>query len=379
MTVKTPNMSLPESTINVDSGLTWEQNLNAALTLIDSHNHSPGNGVPIGPSGININASLSFNNNSATNLISAVFSPQVSLATLNAVYVSGANLFYNDGNGNVIQMTSGGLVNATSSGISSGSNSASFVSSVLVVNAASTTPANVQCGSVLLGNNSAGSKYLTLAPPAAMGSNYNLTLPALPGASGNFLTCDTSGNISAVTAVDNSTLQVSTNTLKVKNQGIQQANLAPRTTGSTVAAGGVAISSSSGAFNTSSLSFTPVTNLSVTITTTGRPVWVGLVSDGGGTSPAFLGALWASGTPNPIEADFNIKNGALQIASYALNVGAPSSSTTNRIYVPVSALCTLDTGVNGSPGTYTYTVNALASSGSVSAECWYAQLIAYEI
>ena len=55
----TPNMNLPESIVNVDSGLTWEQNLNKSLTIIDGHNHTTGYGVPIPPAGLNINSDLS--------------------------------------------------------------------------------------------------------------------------------------------------------------------------------------------------------------------------------------------------------------------------------------------------------------------------------
>jgi hypothetical protein len=53
-----------------------------------------------------------------------------------------------------------------------------------------------------------------------------------------------------------------------------------RTTGTSVAARGVAISDSSGNFNTTSTSNVDITNNSVTITTSGRPVFVGIVPDG---------------------------------------------------------------------------------------------------
>ena len=44
MSVLTPQMNLIQSTVNVDSGLTWELNLNASLSIIDGHNHTPGSG-----------------------------------------------------------------------------------------------------------------------------------------------------------------------------------------------------------------------------------------------------------------------------------------------------------------------------------------------
>lgn len=206
MSTISPNMNLPISTIAVDDGTTWETNLNAAESIIDSHDHSPGKGVQITPGGISINTDLSFNSNSATAMKAVVFTPQASLATLNAVYSIGSDLYYNDASGNAVQITKSGAVNSTSSGIASGTATASFVAGVLVVNAAPLTPANIQGASVLLGNNSASTKFLTLAPPSAMAANYGITLPALPAASNTFVTIDTSGNMGATTTIDGSTI-----------------------------------------------------------------------------------------------------------------------------------------------------------------------------
>ena len=74
------------------------------------------------------------------------------------------------------------------------------VSSVLVVNANTNKPANIQAGSILLGNNITSSNYLTLQPPAAMAANYPLTLPSTPVAT-SFMQLDTSGNMSASVSV----------------------------------------------------------------------------------------------------------------------------------------------------------------------------------
>ena len=200
MSTVSPNMGLLISTIGVDSGLSWEQNLNASLTTVDGHDHSPGKGVAIQPAGISITSALSFNNNAATNLSAATFVTQASPPANQSIYFSGVDLWAADGAGNHVQITSGGAINATSSGISSGTATASFVSSVLVVNAAANTPANIKGGSLLLGNNTAGTNYLTLAPPSAMAANYTLTLPSIPGSS-SFLGVDTSGNISGIAAV----------------------------------------------------------------------------------------------------------------------------------------------------------------------------------
>lgn len=198
MSYLSPNMNLLGITIGVDSGLTIEQNYNANVATLDGHNHASGSGVQINPAGLLINTDLPFGTNNATALRTARFIAQASALAgaldLGCIYVSGVDLWYNDVSGNQIQLTSGGLVNATSSGISSGSASATFISSVLTVLAASTTPANIKCASLLLGNNSAGTNYLTLAPPSSMASSFGLTLPSVPAAI-SLLQIDTSGNI----------------------------------------------------------------------------------------------------------------------------------------------------------------------------------------
>ncbi len=198
MSVTTPNMNLIQPTVGVDTGLTWENAQNTNATTIDLHNHTPGYGVQITPLGLNINSDLTFNGNNAIALRSSRYQVQSAVfsasADIGCVYVVGVDLYYRDINGNNVQITSGGTVNATSSGISSGSATASFVGGVLVVNAAANTPANVQAGSILLGNNSAGSKFLTLSPPNSMAANYQVFLPSIPSHL-SVLTLDTSGNI----------------------------------------------------------------------------------------------------------------------------------------------------------------------------------------
>lgn len=204
MAVLTPNMSLIQPVIGTDTGLTWEQAANANSQTVDQHNHSPGQGVPINQTGFVLTGDFSFLNFNATALRSSRYTPQTAplagATDLGCLYVSGVDLWFNDVSGNQVQMTSGGAVLATSSGISSGTATASFSSGVLVVLAASLTPANIKGGSLLLGNNIASSKYLTLSPPSAMAANYGLTLPAIP-VSTKFLTLDTSGNIATASSI----------------------------------------------------------------------------------------------------------------------------------------------------------------------------------
>lgn len=371
MTVNTPNMNLPQSTVNVDSGLIWESNLNSALSIIDAHNHSPGSGVQITPNGLNINSSLSMSNNALTNIGSLVLTNQVSLATLNSVYAIAGDLYYNDGASNIIQITSGGSVNATSSGISSGSATASFVASVLVVNAASNTPANIQGGSILLGNNVAASKFLTLSPPSAMAANFSLTLPSQP-AQTNLVTLDSSGNFAAVTNVDNSTIDFSGNNIEIKALGVGTAQLAnAAVTPAKMAALGQQISSSSANFVSASGSFVDVTNLSVSITVTGRPVRIELSADTSGLLSSITANASSGGSA---VAAFQLLRGATVVGAYVHAITIASGAITST--VPSSSISFFDPGATA--GTYTYKLQAQLLAGT-SLTVARAVLTAYEI
>lgn len=203
MATNSPNMNLPVSSVGVDSGLNWETNLNASLSIIDQHNHSAGQGVQIQPNGLNINSDLPFGSNNATLLRSTRFSPQNSVLILasdiGCLYVVGNELYYNDvTGGHQIQLTSGGLVNATSSGISSGTASAAFSAGTLVVKSSSTSGADILSQSLILTNAGNLTNQLTLEAPTLTGS-YTITLPSIP-VSTSFTTIDTSGNISGSVA-----------------------------------------------------------------------------------------------------------------------------------------------------------------------------------
>lgn len=362
--ILTPLMSLPNPVPGADPGPDYANNLQSSLNILDQHNHSPGSGNQVNPSGIDINSDLTFNTaNNAVDLRTARFTPQVaplSLPTdLGAVYVSGADLFYNDTAGNQVQITSAGAVLATSSGISSGTASASFVSSVLVVNANTNTPANIRGGSLLLGNNIASSHFLTLAPPSAMGNDYQLNLPAIPGAT-SFMTLDTSGNMAGSIATSGGI--TSTN---IANNGISRPNL-PLV--------GQQQSSSCGSFGPIvSATGSPITNLTVTITTTGRPVMVSLQGDG---------------TQNN---SFNASTGFLSTgSSFQCIVGMVRDNTTFLNYVnmpnldpslppawfPPSALNCIDV-VSAGTHTYEVVVSAVGSSGQFFAS--HMILTAYEL
>lgn len=359
-----PNMNLPISTIGVDTGLAWETNLNGALGAIDSHDHSSGQGVPVTPDGINISSEFKINGNSLTGVQAIAFTTQVSLATLSAIYSKGVDLYFNDANGNAIQITKSGSVNATSSGISDGTATASFAAGVLVVNAAALTPANIQGASLLLGNNSPSTHFVTLSPPAALASDYTLTLPLKP-ASTKIMTLDSAGNMGAALDVTGSSLQslqIASNQIGIIAQGVQQSALALRTVttnGSDPGAGGV---STSGNFS-ANVAFTSFDQIAATtLTTLGRPVVIELIA--GGTSST--SGQYHLTTANAVNFRVTGSGTNLVLTSQYASASIPTPVSTLRwIYFPAA-------------GTYTFSFQGQIPSGG-NIQITDAVLVAYEM
>jgi hypothetical protein len=378
-------MNLPNPIPSVDPGPDYANNLQSSLNLVDQHNHTPGEGVQIPSAGLNINAALTFANNPATNLQASVFYQQASLSTLNALFVgTDGNLYFNDGVGDPsIKITSGGSVNATSSGISSGTNSASFVSNVLVVNAAANTPANIQGASLLLGNNSVGTKYLTLSPPASMPANFTLVLPSIPGAT-SFLQIDTSGNITAGPGISGgiTTSNISpsagiTGSQLSASAGIAGSQLANGTVTTTQLANGAvtypilgaAAFASSGSFSGSTASTTPQaqSGSAVTITGQGRPVVITLAPIGtGGTVQS---SMYNSSTSDWIRIDLYRAGSFFSRTSQQGTGGALIGNPT--------AITWFDN--NATSGSVTYEIYISSGNGGGTSVIDDAQLVAYSL
>jgi hypothetical protein len=196
--ITSPNMGLQIPGVGTEPGPEFAFEVNTSLNLVDQHDHTPGRGTQIPPTGLNINTDLTFQNNSATNLESVVFQNQVSVSTLQGLYVKPGSesppindLWFNDGAGNAVQLTSGGLVNATIASIPGQSYAGGTFT--WKQGAGSTTPANFDIGSITLRPNvAATTNGVILGPPSGISSQYNINLPLLPSIQ-SFVSIDNSG------------------------------------------------------------------------------------------------------------------------------------------------------------------------------------------
>lgn len=228
-------MMLPIPGVGTEAGPNYALDINSCLTLIDAHDHSPGNGVPIGPSGMFINAALSMHNNPLQALSYASFTALNSPSSvLQSLYVAPGtetpvlqDLWFTDSAGNQIQLTSNGLVNATIGSLPGESYSAGTF--FWKQGTGSTTPANFDIGSIVLRPNVAATTFgVTLTPPGSISSAWTMTLPSDPSAQGgtNYLLLDTAGNVTSGALVDNSSIEFASHLLRVKAGGITSAMLA---------------------------------------------------------------------------------------------------------------------------------------------------------
>jgi len=132
------NLNLP--TVSVTLGPEWANKINAALEVIDSHNHTSDKGVKIPTAGLSIDADLNFGENSITNLLKTSYKSNSSTLTgaLNSLstYVTNGNLYFTNSAGNAVQITSGGSVVSTPAAVQNFETTS--VSSDLVINPSDT-------------------------------------------------------------------------------------------------------------------------------------------------------------------------------------------------------------------------------------------------
>ena len=372
-----PNMNLPVPIVGQDPGPDWANNTNACWGIVDQHNHIAGSGNLVPVAGLDINADFPLNGNNIVTVKTVNFQAQVSpLAglppNLGAIYVAGSELYYNDEVGNVVQITNSGSVNSGAgsiTGLPSGTASASFSSATFIWQSATNTAADLDFASAILRNTTPGSFGLTLNPPNAMAADYSLTLPNLPGST-LLVTLDTSGNFGTVA---NSSIADTLGQAMTSTGANAVANTRTRTVSTTVGVGGVAISNSSGNFSTTSTTAVDVTNLSVTITTSGRPVAISLIPDGTASTSQLRASNTSSIAPS---IHVLILNGATQIADFVIGIDVNPVGTFRAVDVPVSSVSCSDAPA---AGTYTYKVQMYSVVGTTTGSIVSSSLRVYEL
>lgn len=204
-TAISPNMNMPVPVVGVDPGPDWATNVNSCLSIIDSHNHTSGQGVSITPQAIDINDDLPMNGNNLTTARSVRFTPQTGTITnptdLGCLYENGVDLYYVDGAGNQVRITQGGSVTGatgTITGLPSGTASAAFAGGTFTFQSATNTPATMNIGPIVTGAAVASSKTVTISASGSQPANYALTWPLAQGAAGTTIINDGSGNLSFV-------------------------------------------------------------------------------------------------------------------------------------------------------------------------------------
>jgi hypothetical protein len=190
----TTYMSLVLPTEDGSSGV-WDTLLNAAATLVDSHDHSSGKGVTVKTAGISINADLPYGGFAATG-VKAVDFNAIAAATMSgyagALFMSSADneLYWRTSGGVNVKVTSGTSLNSALLGgftgdYGSGDEEAEFTSGTGIYDfrVNDTTRAYLDASDIRLFEATSGiTNAVKLKSPASLAASYTLTMPAaLPG------------------------------------------------------------------------------------------------------------------------------------------------------------------------------------------------------
>lgn len=165
--------------------------------------------------------------------------------------------------------------------------------------------------------------------------------------------------------VDNSTIELSSSVLRVKDAGITsskiadgnvtQAKLSAVTTGTTVGVGNLAVSASSGVYTITS-SFAQITNFSITLTTSGRPVRLWMENGDSSQIGRVSLTYGATDAGAEIYGDIQFKSNGTIVSVERFGWGDGSGDIQRpSIQVPCSSF---DKTITLAAGTYTFTAEA---------------------
>ena len=350
----TPFMFLDLPTVSTTEGPDWAEAINVALgsegTGVSGHDHTSGKGVPIPSAGFNIDADLDFQQWSAINMVSSQYVDQAdALSGTNLTYFLSGDLYVIDGSGRSVRITENGAISATSFGGITGlvsPASASFATDTFTWLYDTDKYALMATGPLIIRRTGETNPFpVILTPPASMASpGYTLTFPPALPASNAYLYSNSGGALGFTTTA----IASSVDTAAIQPLAVTRAKQA---------AVGQQISGSSSTYTTSSASFTAITNLSVTITTTGRPVVVGT------RSANALGASFFSYTAGSLASE---RTATIRLRDTSGGVSYLSEvvvklENNSIAYAPSTILSGI---LSLSAGTYTLVVDAECTSGT---------------
>lgn len=401
MSTVTTNMNLELPEVGTTPVAEAASQLVTALESIDTHNHSSGSGVQITPAGMNINDSVDFNNNAITDVASVTLYDNVSApagggSNRNKVSAANGELYFTDGSGVPIQITSGGGLDITVSGGWTGDYSSSAAEAKYT--AVSTTFKLLQdginnqagildIGDIKLRTTTAGvSSYITLKSPT-LGGSYTITFPTAAPASTSVVTMNSAGTLANTRALSidsvtttgagviGATLGVSGATTLSSTLGVTDAATLSSTLGVTGAAtlsstlgvtGATTLSSTLGVTGTTTLSstlgVTGATTLSSTLAVTGAATLYSSLDVTGATAlSSTLGVTGATTLSSTLGVTGTSTLGRVAAQETAVSTLSASGAT---VLSTLSATTTVVSGTITSTGIAT--VAGLESTGNTN-------------
>lgn len=238
---------------------------------------------------------------------------------------------------------------------------------------------NDQFGTFLL-TTGASDRTITL-PTAADNTNRKIVFKKVDSGAGDVIidgegaeTIDGAATLTIANQNDFAELQCNGSSWRVIGYGPNLAfNARLRPTSTTADLGGFGISASCGDALTTGSVFTDVSNLSVTLTTSGKPVRIYLVPDASGN----LSTIHTSSGSSQAHADFKILRDSTEVGRHRL-YGGFGGATSASLYQPVGSVNAVDVV---SAGTFTYKLqfqNGSSAGTSNQTRVQYAKLVAEE-
>lgn len=217
-----PNLSLVLPVRGAPGSGLWADAIDAALSLIDAHDHTSGKGLRITSAALNINADVSFGTSWAPiNLNRLTFASIAALASNNkSLFVSdgtgglvSGELYWRSNAGSNVRVTSGAALNVAAFTGGIGGDYAAVGAAVAFDDAGDRytfkqqAPGNwarLASGDVrLFETGTTDSVFVGLAAPAALAGSYTITMPLAAPGSTQLVQMDSAGVLTASNTVGN--------------------------------------------------------------------------------------------------------------------------------------------------------------------------------